>query len=146
MRKIVITVLGLSLFAVAIVFFWGQKKMLRNEKPEWVACADITQSCGHAWFSVRFKETPQVMKPLHLEFVAISADKGIQNIHANFAMKGMEMGFNRYQLIKADQNKWQAEVTLPVCMQGRSDWEMLIEIDAEEGKQRFLVPFSAEKK
>ena len=146
MKKIGIILFGLLVLTVAAIFFFEQKNKLEDDKAELLACADIVQSCVNAEFSVRFKETPQVMKPLHLEFVAIGADKGIQNIHANFAMKGMEMGFNRYQLIKADQNKWQAEVTLPVCVQGRSDWEMLLEINAEEGKQRFLVPFSAEKK
>jgi len=145
-KKIGIILFGLLVLTVAAIFFFEQKNKLEDDKATLLACADIVQSCGNAELSVRFKETPQVMKPLHLEFVAIGADKGIQNIHANFAMKGMEMGFNRYQLIKADQNKWQAEVTLPVCVQGRSDWEMLLEINAEEGKQRFLVPFSAEKK
>ena len=146
MKKIGIILFGLLVLTVAAIFFFEQKNKFEDDKAELLACTDIVQSCRNAEFSVRFKETPQVMKPLHLEFVAIGADKGIQNIHANFAMKDMEMGFNRYQLIKADQNKWQAEVTLPVCVQGRSDWEMLLEINAEEGKQRFLVPFSAEKK
>ena len=146
MKKIGIILFGLLVLTVAAIFFFEQKNKFEDDKAELLTCADIVQSCGNAEFSVRFKETPQVMKPLHLEFVAISADKGIQNIHANFAMKGMEMGFNRYQLLKAGQNEWQAEVTLPVCVQGRSDWEMLIEMDTAEGKQRFLVPFSAAKK
>lgn len=145
MKKIGMILFSLLVVMLAAVFFFEQKKRLGDEKTELVACVDIMQSCGNAAFSVRFKEAPQVMKPLNLEFVS-TAPKEIQNVRASFAMKGMEMGFNRYQLIKAGQNEWQAEVTLPVCVQGRSDWEMLIEIEAEEGKQRFLVPFSATKK
>ena len=145
MRKIGVILFGLLVLTVAAIFFFEQKKKQENEKVESVACADIARSCGNAKFSVLFKEAPQVMKPLHLELVSIGLEN-IKSIHASFAMKGMEMGFNRYQLIKAGQNEWQAEITLPVCVQGRSDWGMLIEIDAEEGKQGFLVPFSAAKK
>ena len=145
MKKIGIILFGLLVLTVAAIFFFEQKNKLEDDKAALLACADIVHSCGHAEFLVRFKETPQVMKPLHLVLSSIEP-KEIQNVHANFAMKGMKMGFNRYQLIKAGQNEWQAEVTLPVCVQGRSDWEMLIEMDTAEGKQRFLVPFSAAKK
>ena len=145
MKKIGVILFGLLVLIAATIFFFEQKKKQESEKVELVACADIAHSCGNTKFSVRFKEVPQVMKPLNLIFSSIGPEQ-IQNIHANFAMKGMEMGFNRYQLIKVGQHTWQAEVTLPVCVQGRSDWEMLIEMDAEEGKQRFLVPFLAAKR
>lgn len=145
MKKMGMILFGFLLLAVATVFFFEQKKNLEDEKTELLACADILKSCGNAEFLVRFKETPQVMKPLHLVLSSIEP-KEIQNVHANFAMKGMKMGFNRYQLIKTGQNEWQAEVTLPICAQGRSDWEMLVEIDAEEGRHRFLVPFLIAKK
>lgn len=145
MKKTGMILFSLLVLIAATIFFLEQKKKQESEKVELIACADIVHSCGNAKFSVRFKEAPQVMKPLNLVLASISPEQ-IQNIHANFAMKGMEMGFNRYQLLKAGQNEWQAEVTLPVCVQGRSDWEMLIEMDTAEGKQRFLVPFSAAKK
>jgi len=144
MKKISIMLLGLVLLAF---IFWKHASPVASEKAELIACTDITQSCGNAEFLVRFKEAPQVMKSFHLELNGERIQNvPIQKIHANFAMKGMEMGFNRYQLIKVGQAEWLAEVTLPVCVQGRSDWEMLLEIDTEKGKQRFVVPFSAAKK
>ena len=72
--------------------------------------------------------------------------QSIQNVHAGFAMRGMEMGFNRYQLIKTTDAKWVAEVTLPVCVQGRSDWEMTLIIVGAEQQSHFLVPFSTPQK
>jgi hypothetical protein len=110
-------------------------------KPVAITCSDIAQSCGNAQFSVRFKESPKVMKPLHLELVFLDG-LSIQNVHAGFAMQDMEMGFNRYQLIKTADAKWVAEVILPVCLQGRSDWEMTLMIEDTEQQSRFLVPFS----
>jgi hypothetical protein len=108
-----------------------------------LACADITQSCGNERFSVQFSEAPQVMKPLHLN-LHMSRAKTVKNIHIDFAMQSMEMGLNRYRLIQANQSgDWQAEVTLPICVQGRSDWNMLVEVEAEGMLQRFQLPFSA---
>ena len=105
-------------------------------------CADIRQSCGNERFTVRFSEAPQVMMPLHLN-LHMNRDEAIKNIHVDFSMQNMEMGFNRYRLIQASQSgDWQAEVTLPICVQGRSDWRMLLEIESGEKIQRFQLPFS----
>ena len=105
-------------------------------------CVDITQGCGNDMFTIQFAEAPQVMKPLHLN-LHFNRVESARNIHVDFAMQNMEMGLNRYRLIQAKQSgDWQAEVTLPVCAQERSDWNMLIEIDGEV-VQRFQLPFSA---
>jgi hypothetical protein len=108
-----------------------------------LSCVDITKSCGNAMFSVQFDEAPQVMKPLHLNLHLHQAES-VNNIHVDFAMQNMEMGLNRYRLIQASQSgDWQAEVTLPICVQGRRNWNLLLEIEAEDKIQRFQLPFSA---
>ncbi len=147
MKKSVI-LLGLLVGAALTALLWKQySQQARTEKAQTktiaiaIVCPDIAQSCGNAQFSVRFKEQPQVMKPLHLELIFLDG-QSIQNVHAGFAMRGMEMGFNRYQLIKTAEAEWVAEVTLPVCVQGRSDWEMTLMVEGAEQQSRFLVPFS----
>jgi hypothetical protein len=145
MKKSVI-LLSLLVGAALTALLWkqyGQQATTEKAQTKTIAivCPDIAQSCGNAQFSVRFKEPPQVMKPLHLELVFLDG-QSIQNVHAGFAMRGMEMGFNRYQLIKTADAKWVAEVTLPVCVQGRSDWEMTLMVEGAEQQFRFLVPFS----
>ena len=145
MKKSVI-LLSLLVGAALTALLWkqyGQQATTEKAQTKTIAivCPDIAQSCGNAQFSVRFKEPPQVMKPLHLELVFLDG-QSIQNVHAGFAMRGMEMGFNRYQLIKTAEAKRVAEVTLPVCVQGRSDWEMTLMVEGAEQQSRFLVPFS----
>lgn len=110
-----------------------------------LSCADITQSCGNAMFTVQFAEAPQVMKPLHLNLHMNQAEV-VKNMHVDFAMQRMGMGLNRYRLIQTNQSgDWQAEVTLPICVQGRSDWNMLLEIETDDKIQRFQLPFSAKE-
>ena len=106
-------------------------------------CADIARSCGNDLFTVQFAEAPQVMKPLHLN-IHINQAKDARSVYVDFAMQNMEMGLNRYRLIQNNQSDdWHAEVTLPVCVQGRSDWNMLVEIEVGSAVQRFQLPFSA---
>jgi hypothetical protein len=140
MKKIIIllSLLGGAILAALLWRQYSQVAITENSqtKPTAIVCPDIVQSCGNAQFSVRFKESPQVMKPLHLELVFLDG----------FTMQGMEMGFNRYQLIKTAENKWVAEVTLPVCVQGRSDWEVTLMVEGAAQQSRFLVPFSTPQK
>jgi hypothetical protein len=145
MKKSVILLSLLGGAALAALLWKQYSQQATTEKAQTkkiaIVCPDIAQSCGNAQFSVHFKESPQVMKPLHLELVFLDG-LSIQNVHAGFAMQDMEMGFNRYQLIKTADAKWVAEVILPVCLQGRSDWEMTLMIEDTEQQSRFLVPFS----
>ena len=134
------------LAVLVLVMSWLLTHNLSKAKPPliaYLACADITKSCGNDLFTVRFAEQPQAMRPLHFILHLNQAISPAQ-IHVDFAMKGMAMGLNRYRLVHVNDD-WQADVTLPVCVQGRSDWEMLVEIEAEGGVKRFIVPFSAEK-
>ncbi|HYG14046.1 MAG TPA: hypothetical protein VD885_07875, partial [Methylophilaceae bacterium] len=62
---------------------------------------------------------------------------------ASFAMQGMEMGLNRYRLLRQPDGKWAAEVTLPVCVQGRSDWLMELEVIEPDGAHRYQLAFRA---
>lgn len=149
MKKSVI-LLSLLVGGALTALLWkqyGQQATTEKAQTKTIAivCQDIAQSCGNAQFSMRFKEPPQVMKPLHLELVFLDG-QSIQNVHAGFAMQGMEMGFNRYQMTKTADAKWVAEVTLPVCVQGRSDWEMTLIVEGAEQQSRYLVPFSTPQK
>ena len=135
----------LSLVLLLALSFWAKFYFAKPELApiSVLPCVDITQSCGNEVFTVQFDEAPQVMKPLHLH-VHINRAEAVKSIHVDFAMQNMEMGFNRYRLIQASQSgDWQAEVTLPICVQGRSDWNMLLEIEAGKKIQRFKLPFSA---
>lgn len=141
MKKNILLIAAIFLLLVSIAY-WYSVSSHNNIQTRHISCADITQPCQFQdLFAVRFLETPQPMKPLHLE---VQMQYPVKAIHADFAMQGMEMGLNRYRLLAASNpNTWQATITLPVCVQGRSDWEMLLEVESEDGVQRFMVPFSA---
>lgn len=101
-----------------------------------VACTDIVAGCSlpAAGLQVAFDQPPQALQPFVLK-VRTAADQ----VYASFSMRGMQMGFNRYRLLPQADGSWRAQVTLPACVQGRNDWELLLEIDA----RRYVLPFSA---
>lgn len=62
---------------------------------------------------------------------------GLRKAEARFTMEGMDMGFNLYTLRVDQQGVFRANVTLPVCVTGRREWSMILDID----KTRLAVPF-----
>ncbi len=52
-------------------------------------------------------------------------------------MQGMEMGFNRYDLRPAASGEFASNVTLPVCVSGRHDWSLTLDIDGSH----YALPF-----
>lgn len=134
----------LIIFALLIATPFTVKLYLaQKNQVQLLPCVDITKGCGNELLNVRFQESPQTMKPLHLN-LHLSQAENVRDIHIDFAMQKMEMGLNRYLLVPSKETgDWQAELILPVCTQGRSLWNMLIEIETKGDVQRFQVPFSA---
>lgn len=106
-------------------------------KPIIVPCADIVAGCAvpQADLHVRFDQRPRAMQ----RFRAVVQLPKAREVHASFSMRGMEMGFNRYRLLPDGNGSWQAEIMLPACVQGRSDWLMLLEVDG----RRYELPFKS---
>ena len=75
---------------------------------------------------------PTPLKPFALTIVAPAA----REVHVELHMQGMEMGLNRYRLIRQANGEWRATITLPACVAGRRDWLMVIEAD---GARRALA-------
>ena len=106
-----------------------------------LACADINQGCGSEHgLQIRFDRAPRSLQPFGLSIDAPQATA----VFASFAMRGMEMGLNRYRLLRQPDGRWTAEVTLPVCVQGRSDWSMLVEVVGADGERHYQLEFSAD--
>ena len=100
-----------------------------------VSCADPVAGCRlKDGLELRFSHEPKMMQAFDLE-VAAPADAVL---HASFQMQGMEMGMNRYRLLR-DGGKWHAGVMLPACVQGRSDWVLRLEVDGKS----YEIPFVA---
>ncbi len=101
-------------------------------------CADPVRGCRLEWdgkaADVRFLSVPGALKPFGLQ-VAVPPAKAVS---AAFAMRDMDMGENRYRLVLGPDGVWRADVILPVCVSGRADWVMVLEVDGS----RVEMPFA----
>ncbi len=77
--------------------------------------------------------------------VEIQRGASVASMTVSFGMQGMDMGLNRYGLIKSGEDLWHASVTLPICMSGRSDWIADFELLTKQRRYRLQVPFVLQK-
>lgn len=111
-----------------------------DRPPAEIACADLHAGCT-ARFDGREVQVGVVgpMKALAPFEVRVKG-AGIRKVQASFAMKDMDMGFNLYALRPASDGSFRTRVTLPVCVSGRRDWIMVLDVDG----RKFAVPFVTE--
>ena len=65
----------------------------------------------------------------------------VQRVEVSFSMQNMDMGFNRYPLVRQPDGSWlAAQIRLPVCTDRRHDYLA----DVRIGGQVFQVAFEAE--
>jgi hypothetical protein len=123
-----------ALLAIAVAGYW----LKRPAEAQAVACADPVSGCtflhhGTA-VTLLFSTRPKPLAPFELRIRA----PGAARISATFQMNGMDMGFNRYDLHAAQKGTFASDVTLPVCVSGRRDWTLYLDIDGS----RYALPFS----
>jgi hypothetical protein len=79
------------------------------------------------------------LKPFN---VSLSSNAELDSVTVSLEMQGMDMGQNRYRMLKRADGSWQADITLPVCTSGRSDWVAGFEVQASGRGYRLNVPFT----
>lgn len=137
--KAVWTALPLLIIALAAAVLWRGGG---NEAPAaaTLVCADLVAGCAGRLrgrdIHVGVDAPVKPLRPFQLRVRAPAA----RQVRASFTMEGMDMGFNLYTLRADADGVFQARVTLPVCVTGRRDWIMTLEIDGET----LRVPFSSE--
>lgn len=122
------TVLPLVIIALAAAVLWRG-----GDQPPAAAvilpCADLASGCATRLhgrdISVGLSGLVQPLKPFQVWVKAAGARK----VQARFTMAGMDMGFNLYTLRVDAAGVFRAGVTLPICVTGRRDWNMTVEID-----------------
>lgn len=109
----------------------------QGQAPQALACPDLTRGCAARVagrdVSLGSDAAIEPLKPFQLWVKAPHARK----VEARFTMEGMDMGFNLYTLRPDDKGVFRAAVTLPVCVTGRRDWNVILDIDGA----RLTVPF-----
>lgn len=128
-------IIALILTAVAII--GARSKQPPIAQP--IACSDPVHGCAFTQrgqpAQLHFSHLP---KPLQAFTLTVRAP-GAKDVHAQFQMQGMEMGAGRYALAAQPRDTFTASVSLPVCVTGRRDWKLYLQIDA----QRYEMPFSS---
>lgn len=127
--------IALALIAVAMV----GTRMKQPPEAQTLTCVDPVRGCAFTHRSqtvqLRFSQPPKPLQPFTLSVRASSA----RQVHAEFQMQGMEMGPGRYVLAADTPGTFAAQITLPVCVSGRRDWKLYLQINA----QRYVMPFSS---
>jgi hypothetical protein len=134
LRVLAPLLLVVALVAIAVAGYW----LKRPPEALTVSCADLIAGCdipGHhgAAAHVQFSMQPAPMEPFELRVTA----SGTSRVSAEFQMVGMDMGFNRYDLHPTTDGAFASKVTLPVCVSGRRDWVLYLDVDGS----RYALPF-----
>jgi hypothetical protein len=134
-RVLVPLLLVVALAAIAVAGYW----LKRPAESVVVACPDPLAGCSFshrgAPVSVRFSMQPVPLESFVLSVTAPNAAK----VSAEFQMVGMDMGFNRYDLRPSPDGAFVSKITLPVCVSGRRDWMLYLDLDGS----RYALPFSS---
>jgi hypothetical protein len=135
-RVLVPLLLVFALLAIAFTGYW----LKRPAPAQAVVCAEPLAGCTfiHRGSAVKlvFSTPPKPLESFDLRIHA----PGVTRISAAFQMNGMDMGFNRYDLRSTGSGTFIAKVTLPVCVSGRHDWTLHLEVDG----RHYALPFSTE--
>jgi hypothetical protein len=128
------------LLLVAAVVYLNPSFAPREPAPLPLECADLRAGCAGQVdgrvVRLGVQGELKVLQPFELWVRA----EGAQRVEASFAMEGMDMGFNLYTLRADKEGIHRARVTLPVCVSGRRDWVMTLEVDG----RLLSVPFVTE--
>ncbi|HEY0722335.1 MAG TPA: hypothetical protein VGE50_13915 [Gammaproteobacteria bacterium] len=108
-------------------------------------CDAALQPCRlsheQAEMTLELEREIRTLQPFHLQLqITGNLQPRIQEVMVEFFMEGMDMGVNRYRLLR-DGVSWQGEITLPVCVAGRSDWRAVVEMHTPDGVYRAVYRF-----
>lgn len=87
-----------------------------------------------------FEAPPRALKPFPIQLRQIRGQSA-ESVSVSFAMEGMDMGLNRYRMVSDAAGRWTANVTLPVCASGRSDWLATFELTTTARRVRIPAAF-----
>ncbi len=94
--------------------------------------------------TVIFGAEPRALRPFPIH-IQLTDHQQADAVTVSFSMQDMDMGANRYRLIADASTGWNADITLPICMSGRSDWVADVELVVADRRLLIQVPFVLEK-
>ena len=139
------------LLLVALVL-WGDKLALWNEKAQvetvQVNCTTLIEGCSvivkGQEIRLGLSTAPKPLAPFQIwvktKNIATNKPADVRKAEVRFIMEGMDMGFNLYTLRADKEGTLRGTVTLPICVTGRRDWAMILDLNGT----RIVVPFVTE--
>lgn len=131
---------GLLLFAVikiVMLVWWKNHHQIDDIKMLPESC-DVLSGCvfsGNA--KLRLDGVGDNRTPFRI--IITGLPENTRMVWASFSMPNMDMGFNRFDLIRQNDGSWQANnVYLPLCSQSRYDWQIIWKIN---DTQQFQAAF-----
>ena len=129
MKRVLVRLFPLLLIALVGVLVWRYQGQSATRAPLTLSCADLHGGCGIDLDGKAIRvSVVGDLKPLQAFQVRVIAPRA-HAVEARFTMQGMDMGFNLYTLRADKEGVFQASVTLPVCVTGRRDWIMRLDVD-----------------
>ncbi|MDD2894307.1 MAG: hypothetical protein PHF20_10315, partial [Halothiobacillaceae bacterium] len=115
------------------------------------ARAGCTLQDGARAMTLKMAGDVRPLRPFELRLILPEAVRA-QAVEASvdFVMVGMDMGINRYTLLKQADGDFVGKVILPVCSIGRSDWiaklSVVLNLPGSGAQEMWMadVPFTAE--
>ncbi|QEY26912.1 hypothetical protein [Neisseria zalophi] len=130
-QKILIAVLLLLFAAVKIggLLWW------KNSQPDVRVMAEaecnVQKGC-HLPNGAEVEFVGQVSTQTPFDIVINNVPPETQEVYVSFSMRDMDMGFNRYKLVRQEGGEWAAKnIRLPICTQDRRDYLADIHIGGE---------------
>ncbi len=99
-------------------------------------CVLALPNGGAVHLAIKPRSIP-LLEPLKVEVVVTNT--AASAVEVDFVGVDMNMGYNRVRLTKQAEGRFTGEITLPVCVRRRMNWEARVLIDTPEG--RILAPF-----
>ena len=105
-----------------------------------VQCPSLPGSCtfklpDRRTVKLLFDAPPSALHPFMLQVDVANA----HSVVAQFSMVGMDMGIMDYPLSNQKLSYWKTSVILPVCVSGKRDWMLQLNIDGQQTD----IPFSS---
>jgi len=94
--------------------------------------------------TVRFGAEARALQPFPIH-IQLAGHQRADSVTVVFSMQDMDMGFNRYRLLADASAGWNADITLPICTSGRTDWVADFELVVADRRLLIQVPFVLEK-
>lgn len=137
-KKLLAAAVLLLVFAAAklIALAWWQKQQPQAQQAECRVTRGCTLPNG---VYVKFSDTVYAKQPFDITLKNVPSQ--VESVTVSFAMKDMDMGFNRFNITRQADGTWAAkQIRLPVCVENRRDYLADINI----GGQVFQTAFEAE--